>query len=91
MAVKSVVLRMIFDNRGSIVAIFRCAVVVDRNIIVTSFVIVSTIFVVIIRYGIGYSVVIIIVIGRMMAEIMFMVTTIFVGYHPPCCLVCLGR
>ena len=91
MAVKSVVLRMIFDNRGSIVAIFRCAVVVDRNIIVTSVVIVSTIFVVIIIYGIGYAVVVIIVIGRIMVEIIVMVMNIIMGDHCPCCLACIVR
>ena len=77
MAVKSVVLRMIVDNSGSIGAIFRCAAVVARNTISISVVNVSTIFLVVIRYKI---------IGRTMVEIMVMLMTIIVGDHSTCYL-----
>ena len=91
MVIKSAVLRMIVDNTGSIGSIFGCTTVVARNMIVILVVIVATIFLFIIRYDIGYAVVVIIVIGYMMVEIMIMVMTIFMGYHSPCCLACLGR
>ena len=64
---------------------------VARNTIIISVAIVSTIFLVIIRYDIGYALVFFIVIGHTMVEIMVMVMNIFMGDHRPCCLSCLGR
>ena len=77
---------MIVDNSRIIGAIFRCAAVAARNTIIILVIIVGTIFLAIIRYDIGSAVVILIVIGRMMAEIMVMEMTIVVGYYCSCCL-----
>ena len=91
MAVSSMVLRMIVDNSRMIIAILRCVGVVARNIIIILVIFVATIFLVIIRYDIVSSVVVIILIGITMVEIMVMVMNIFLGDHRPCCLTCLGR
>ena len=91
MAVKSVVLKKISDNSDSIGPIFRCAAVVARNMIVILVIIISTISLFIIRYDIGYAVVAIIVIGRMMVDIMVIVMVITMGDHFPSCISCLGR
>ena len=78
---------MIVDNRRYIVAIFGCAAMVASNTIIILVVIVATIFLVIIRYEISFSVVIIIFIGRMMVYRMVTVMTIVVGGH---CFYCLA-
>ena len=78
MAGKIVVLRMITDNSRSIGAIFGYVAVVPRNTIFIWFVIVANTFLIIIRYYIGSSLAVIIVIGRMMVEIVILVMTIYV-------------
>ena len=62
-----------------------------RNTIVILVVIVATILLVIIRYDIGSTIVVIIVIGSMKLEIMVVVMNIVVGYHCPCCMSYIGR
>ena len=67
-----------------------CAVVVASNMIIISVIIIATILLVLIIYDIGSAIVAIIVIVRLMVDIIVMLITIFVGYHCPCCLLCLG-
>ena len=86
MAVKRAVIRMIINNIRRIGENFGCAAVVARNTITILVIIVATIFLVIIRYDIGSAIVIIIFIGRMLVEIMFIVMNIVVGDHRPCFL-----
>ena len=68
MAIKSAVLRMIVGNSCNIGAIFECAAVVAKNMIVISVVNVATILLVIIRYDIRSAVVVVIFIGSMMVD-----------------------
>ena len=91
MAVKSGVIRNISKKSRSIGAIFGCAAVVARNIIVILVVIFATILFVIIRYDISSADVLIIVIGHMIVDIMFMLMKLVVEDYRPCCMAYLGR